>query len=954
MTLLVLSAFAQEPACAPLEGDELAARTDALTQRLSCPTCEGESLFDSETGGAEALFAEVEGRLASGWCEEQIEADWVERYGDAALSGEPAEEAPEDSPEQAPADPGVIVPPALVEGVTPDYPPEAREQNLTGNVLLLLTVDETGTVIGSDLLTSSGHTILDLAALDASWRLIFDPATLGGQPVGVQIQYRFAFDLSITDETGNPEPGSLRGAIVDPDGLAVPGAMVTVRPLDDVGETLRFNTDAEGLFRATFLPAGPYEVIVEYPGFETSLFVFEVADGEVLQRSFPIFPEGTFTIVVTDEATWREIERAPLEPNVAAQTGQYTLTRRDIEANPGSLEDVSRAVHSLPGIVSDGDMVATFNARGGETDDVVFLLDRVPLGNPFHLAGFNSLFNPDLISTVDFYAGTAPANEPAGTSAVLSVHTWDGSPRQDASDLDGAIDISASSMRVMMMGPINDTTSIAVAGRRSYLESYFQVMKWANVLDTAFAAPEFGELSARLSYRPNDAHRFMITMMRTGDSLNIVDSGDDSLITVDATFQLDNHLNLMSLDHTWQVNEGTQLRSTTAWTQDKAYMLRDLGGIYEQDIRSHRWFGRTDLSHQMGRHTAMLGGDLSYLMTRAKGSIEDNRLQPTWGNSALAEYDTQLVDLSGDLAWPEASAYVQDTWEGPVRVRVGGRATWSGLTDELLLSPRAGASIPLPTGTVPKVSWGIYQKIPHDPRFYDPASGNPDLKAERAVHYVVGLDQGFPLPVENAGGLLRVEAYRIDLSNLVVTPDTLSAVQSGVTYTNDGSGINRGVDTLLGARAGRFQGMATYSFLRAERTNPLHQELAKNYAPAQDQNHTLGVTLEYQLTPAWRVTGRYSYHTGRPTSTLTRTPSDTFMITGVNDYRLDRFHNVDARAEWRKAKDTYRLSVYVEVLNVANFKSDFVPIVAVVDGERNDSMLYHLPIRPFMGVRADF
>lgn len=856
----------------------------------------------------------------------------------------------QEAPTEEAAEP-VITPPTLLQGVDPEYPPEAREAGHTGTVLLLLTVDDNGFVVDSEVIKSTGHSLLDLAALEASRDLLFFPAMVDEVPVGVQIQYRFAFELALSAETGQPSPGSLTGVVSDPDGLAVPNAMVTMRGGE---ETLRFTTDASGQFRATFLPAGTYEVIVEYPGFESSLYTFDVENGEVLQRNFPIFPEGTYTIVVTDEATWREVERAPLEPNVNAQTGAYTLTRRDIESNPGSLEDVSRAVHSLPGIVSDGDMVATFNARGGETTDVVFMLDRVPLNNPFHLAGFNSLFNPDLISTVDFYAGAAPAEVPAATSAVLAVQTWDGSPRQDAFDMDGALDISASSMRVLLMGPVNDKVSIAVAGRRSYLESYFQVMKWANVLDTAFAAPEFGEYSTRISYRPNDSHRFMLTAMRAGDSLSLVDSGDDSLIAIDATFQLDNHLNLLSLDHTWQLNEAVQLRSTTAWTQDQAYMLRDLGGIFEQDIRSHRWFGRTDLTATPGRHIAMVGGDVSYLLTQSRGSVEDSRLQPTWGNAPLAEYETSLVDLASDQTWGEASAYVQDTWEGPVRIRVGGRATWNGLTDQVLLSPRAGLSVPLPSGTVPKVSWGIYHKTPSDPRMWDPVIGNPDLKAERAIHYVVGVDQGFPLPIEGAGGLLRVEAYRIDLDSLVVTPDTLAAIQSGTSTTNDGTGQNRGVDSMLGVRAGRFQGMATYSVLQATRNNPLHDELAQAYSPAQDQNHTLGVTLEYQLTPAWRVTGRYSFHTGRPTSTIALTPAEKFIVTGVNDHRLNEFHNIDARAEWRKAKDTYRLSVYVEVLNVGNFKSDFVPIAAVEDGQRVDSMLYHLPLRPFMGVRADF
>ncbi len=851
--------------------------------------------------------------------------------------------------------------PKLILDATPDYPETARDQGIQGDVILQLEVRADGSV-GAVELMQAPHELLAWPSLEAARQLLFEPAIQGGQAVDVTILYRFRFDLGLADETGQPVPGSLHARVVDPDGLGVPGASVKLLNLDDAtAEILTLDVDPDGSFDALFLPSGNYKLVVEHSAFSATEAELVIHAGEVLQRTVTLFPTGAYEMVVTYETrTWREVERAPLEANTGTVTGAYELTRRDIEANPGSLEDVSRAVHSLPGVVSDGDMLASFHARGGETDDVVFMLDRVPLQNPFHLAGFNSMFNPDMIAGVDFFAGAAPADVPAGTSAVLAIESWDGEPEQDGDAMDGALDISASSLRAHVMGPIGQNTSFALAARRSYLESYFQVMKWLNLLDTAFAAPEYSEISARFAWKPDARHRVIATAMRSGDSLALVNSDDAALINFEGHLELDNNLSLISLDHRFEASEHTTLHSTTAWTRDRSFLLRDMGGEYRQDVLTNRWYGRSDLYVTAGpqrRHQISSGLDFSYIAVDAEGLIEDLRTDPTWYNAPLAEYDHPQVELSQALIYPEGSAYLQETWEGPVQVRLGARATATGATGELLFSPRAGLSVPLPTGTVPKASWGIYHKTPRDPRIYDVELGNPHIQSEQAIHYVVGIDQAFPLPGEEAGGLLRLEAYHIELSDLVVNPDNWDAVNRGVTYTNDGSGTNRGIDAMLGARSGRLQSMVTYSLLKAQRTNPLNEVFEQTFAPAQDQRHTLGAALEYQLTPHWRTTARYSFHTGRPVSTVDVVDgTDLVEVSCVNCQRLGDYHNLDVRAEWRKAMQHYRLTFYVEVLSVTGllYASDFVPTVTVTDGVREDGMFSHLPTRPFIGVRADF
>ncbi len=73
--------------------------------------------------------------------------------------------------------------PSPVHNPPPLYPPRARAEDLEGRVVLSLRIETDGHVGSIKVASSSGHTILDAAAVRAvrSWR--FAPARLDGQPV---------------------------------------------------------------------------------------------------------------------------------------------------------------------------------------------------------------------------------------------------------------------------------------------------------------------------------------------------------------------------------------------------------------------------------------------------------------------------------------------------------------------------------------------------------------------------------------------------------------------------------------------------------------------------------------------------------------------------------------------------------------------------------------------------
>ena len=91
-----------------------------------------------------------------------------------------------------------VVAPRPVSGIAgnpaPEYPMEARRRGFEGKVVLRVEVSAAGRPLQVTVLTSSGHSSLDQAALDAVERWRFEPATQAGQAVAgaanVPVQFR--------------------------------------------------------------------------------------------------------------------------------------------------------------------------------------------------------------------------------------------------------------------------------------------------------------------------------------------------------------------------------------------------------------------------------------------------------------------------------------------------------------------------------------------------------------------------------------------------------------------------------------------------------------------------------------------------------------------------------------------------------------------------------------------
>jgi len=86
---------------------------------------------------------------------------------------------------------GALKPPQLISSVLPIYPVMARETGIEGDVVIDTTIDKTGKVTGTKVI--SGTAILRQAALDALRQWKYQPSLLNGEPVPVQMTVTIKF-----------------------------------------------------------------------------------------------------------------------------------------------------------------------------------------------------------------------------------------------------------------------------------------------------------------------------------------------------------------------------------------------------------------------------------------------------------------------------------------------------------------------------------------------------------------------------------------------------------------------------------------------------------------------------------------------------------------------------------------------------------------------------------------
>ena len=714
------------------------------------------------------------------------------------------------------------------------------------------------------------------------------------------------------------------------------GAPVPDVEVELVGGTARARSDAEGRFTLVGLAPGRHVIRFRRLGYRPGVALADVAATATPARERPTEPGGP-----AEPGLVVELERAatPLD-RVVVSPGHYgvlrqdaaavqTLSREALAAAPQLGEDVFRVVGRLPGVAAS-DFSAAFRVRGGANDEMLILLDGLPLYEPFHLKDFDgalSIVDVAAVGGLDLATGGFGAQYGDRLTGVLDMRTVAPEPGAPRSELA----LTLTSLRATSQGTFADERgSWLVSARRGFLEYALRMAGEGEQLD-----PRYHDLLGKLSYRLAPAHTVSLHLLRARDRLSYDPLPNEP--------RLESMYASEYLWGTWQARWHDRLSSRTvlsasrlAWERvgDRVPLFSRAADLEVIDRRDFSAVGlRQEVTAELSPRAILSGGvelrrahaHYDYWRRRRVFTVSGDRLGVRTTRTELAP-----APAGSDAgAWLTQRVRPWDALTAELGVRVDQQARHDaadgrrrGFRHETQVSPRVGVAWTPAGGTTVRAGWGRYWQAQglHELPVQD--GEGTFARAELAEQRTLGVERAF-------GETIAARAELYDRRHAHVRPRWESADGAVDFFPEVGPDRQR-----LTPAAGRSRGME----LQVRRTVPAGLSWTASYALASardqvdgrwmprplDQRHTVTLDVGWRPSPDWSVGMAWLYHSGWPTTSFQVTAdtlaNGTVLVRHVygerNADRLAPYHRLDARIARRFHMADGRLSLFLDVFNV--------------------------------------
>ncbi|MBA2407201.1 MAG: TonB-dependent receptor [Chitinophagales bacterium] len=260
------------------------------------------------------------------------------------------------------------------------------------------------------------------------------------------------------------------------------------------GTTIGAQTNEDGIFNIASIPAGSYTIFCTQLGYDTVQIQVTIRANEISNQK----------IFLTKSAIELEninISAAREEKTTETSVSLTKISTRDIERIPsiGGEADLAQYLQILPGVIFTGDQGGELYIRGGSPIQNKVLLDGMTIYNPFHSIGLFSVFETDVIRSVNVFTGGFSAEFGDRLSAVLDVHTRDGNKKRFA----GKVGVNPFLSKVILEGPIKklsengSSVSYMFTGKTSYLDKSSKL--FYSYIDTGGLPYSFTDLYGKIS-----------------------------------------------------------------------------------------------------------------------------------------------------------------------------------------------------------------------------------------------------------------------------------------------------------------------------------------------------------------------------------------------------------------------------------------------------------------------
>lgn len=588
-----------------------------------------------------------------------------------------------------------------------------------------------------------------------------------------------------------------------------------------------------------------------------------------------------------------------------------TLTTAELQSLPSltGKPDVMRAMQMLPGIMGQSEGSSLLLVRGGNPGENMYLFDQVPIIYVNHLGGFMSVFNPDIINSLDLYKGAFPARYGGKLSSIVNITQREG----NNNEFRGSYQLGITDLSLTLEGPITPKTTFIFTGRKTLFDIFLLAASSLSEGNDARVFYGFHDVNAKVSWKPDTRQSFHFNVFQGDDYLN-------SRSKKNKIFPNDKS-NLTYIWGNWMLSGGWKYmasprlftENTIGYTHYRNKEMQKFSYAIQNEVISRdSWF----LS-SVGMLTAVSAW--KYLAT---DNVEVNFGLNTSFASLLPAYAnhthiTTPVSFSKSNTF-ENALYLENKislpWKIELTAGVRGVHFYNDSYHDIKAEPRLGIQRNIAQNQQVNFSYMQVNQFSHllftpgsifSNEVWIPAGGHilPSKSHQYTLGWTGSFANGTYLPEVNLyyKTMSDLAAYKEGFVNLRGDANWQSKIESG------GKGEALGAEFMLRKTKGRITGFASYAWSRATRVFPeINQEQPFRFDF--DRPHSISIAASYAFNKRSALNFSWVFQTGLPyTPVIGRqlTPSliydddgrpfmyETFIYGDRNSGRMKNYHRLD-------------------------------------------------------------
>lgn len=728
----------------------------------------------------------------------------------------------------------------------------------------------------------------------------------------------------------------------------------TIQLLDfDLGTV----TDLDGSFKLDAPQAASYRITFSYIGFVTDTLIVDYSNTKNISIALQ---EGV------------ELEEVVISDKYSKAKDNYQKTRMSfVDLDPETVKllpallsenDVLKAIQLLPGIQSTEGASTGYYVRGGGSDQNLILLNDATIYNPFHAAGFISIFNGDVVDRIDMYKGGFPSQYGGRLSSLLSVQSKTPS-FQKAS---GNVGIGLVTAKATFELPIvKNKLSILMSGRGFYSYSLFRAFASAD-LKKDLPKYYFYDMHGQVDWKPSEKDHVSLFYYSGKDQVAFQDKS-----TKDST-KFDIPWSNSVAGGSWKRQISDDLIITTSAYQSKYDFFFGADYTYGgQNLTTEikEIGGRVNLSHKVNQHYLNYGvqGNYSSITPEIKKyDIDRSNLN-----------NTRVADIQKSYQPINVNLYLNDDWSVTEKFGINYGVRLGIFREQTKtfynVDPKVVLRYNLSKSSSVKASYNYSTQYLHllaSSTTTSPLdlwiSSNEKVAPQRAHSVSLGWYQN----LKNNTYEISVEGYFRKLNNQIEYKEGVD-VFAGDNFSDKllfGQGRSGGLEFLIRKRAGKVTGFVGYTLAWAKRQfDDLNQGEWYNFKF--DRRHDFTASINYNINERWSISALFVVGTGN-TLTIPSTEFYTPKNQGYgnyfvdynnrNSYRLSANHRLDLSVTYKSKPKRVQSIFKLDIYNVYSRKNPFF-VILTSDGQGRRQPNKHtlreyalLPIIPSFSYQMEF